>query len=338
MSRIEKIIATISLLIFCASSIVIFSYDKLFKAEPQGQIIARVDSAKEGSLVKSPDSHEYREIKKDDPIINGDNIISGKNSEILVKFINGPKLVIGEESLISLREVEGQPDLMIEKGSFSGTFEQGDVLDVLTNNEIITLNGEKDTQFSVTHTEGGETEIGSFDKELKVEYNGEKFSLTNTQASVSKKKGFVSQDSPTSTNSKNSKSANAEGGLGNDKSISIDPTVNKQGMALAPPYPKEGHIFLHKTGGKIPVFPKTHCKGPCELSISVNGKKSVKNVFARDMIPFVYINIKADTQAKVIWKFSDGGEEIEGTFDVLIHNSDNFQKAFDKKLPVEIIN
>ena len=336
MSRIEKIIAVVSLIIFCASLFGIFGYEKLFKNNKDKHVIARIESVSENGRVKSNDSHKYREIKENDAIVNGDNIISGKNSKILVKFVNGPRLMIGEESLISLREVDGQPDLKIEKGSFSGTFEEGDMLDVLTNNEVITLNGDKDTQFSIAQSEIGETEIGSYDKELNVEYRGEKFSLKNEKAAVSLKRGFTTKKSFSQNGDSTANSGSNDAQQVND--IEIDNSVQKQGLSLEPPYPKEDQMFLHNNGGTIPIYPKTKCKGPCELAISLNGKKTIKKVFARDVIPLVYLDVQANTQARVNWKFSDGGDELEGTFEILKNNSENFQKAFDKKIPVEIMN
>ncbi|MCB0392265.1 MAG: hypothetical protein KDD58_13315 [Bdellovibrionales bacterium] len=332
MSKTEKFLVTFSLLVFCASMFGIFGYNKIFNKGSSQQIIARVERVSKGTRVKSPDSFEYREVKVNDPIVNGDNIISDKNSDIAVKFLNGPRLIIGEESLISLRQVDGQPDLKIEKGSFSGTFDEGDILDVLTNDEVITLNGEKDTQFSVSHTKEGETEIGSFDKELKIEYRGEKFTLKNDKASVSRTQGLKPRTPQPKSLAKDNKLS------GQEKGISIDEPIQKQGMSLSPPYPKDNHIFLHKTGGKIPVYPKAQCKGACELKVSLNGKNEIKKVFARDMVPIIYLSVEPGSQAQVNWKFSDGGDETEGTFEVLENNADNFQKAFDKKLPVEVMN
>lgn len=337
MNKIEKVIVSFAFIIFVGSVGAILGYESFFNKSVDKQIIATVESVTNHSLVKSPDGHEYKELKANDPISNGDNLLSGKDSKIQVKFINGPRIMVGEESTLSLRQIDGQPDLKIDKGSFSGTFEEGDVLDVLTQNEVITLNGESDTQFSIAHAETGEVEIGSFDKDLEVEYKGEKFNLKNEKASVSKKEGLKQNQKTSAKNSDslNNKLQNPNSGPG----ISIDDiSESKKSVALSAPFPKENHIFLHNKGGKILVFPKAQCKGPCEIEISLNEDKKIKKVFSRDMAPVMYLKIEPGSQAVVNWKFSDGGDELKGAFQVLLNNSENFQKAIDKKLPVEVLN
>ncbi len=338
-TKTEKFLIFISLTIFVMSASAIFGYEYLFRLKEDKQVIARVESASNDSLIKAPDGHEYKQLKENDPITNGDNLLSGKGSKILVKFINGPRIVIGEESTLSIRQIDGQPDLRIEKGSFSGSFEEGDVLDVLTQNEVITLSGEKDTQFSVAHAEGGEVEIGSFDGNLGVEYKGEKFQLNKERASISKRGRFkplrsTSQPSKKTTTADQNKNSETTG----ISEATLETSKAAQNAALSAPFPQENHIFLHKTGGKILVYPQAQCKGACELEISLEGKNKIKKVFARDMVPLMYLKVESGTQAKVNWKFSDGGEDLVGNFEILINNSENFQKAVDKKLPVEVLN
>ncbi|MBT4761197.1 MAG: hypothetical protein HOO06_05805 [Bdellovibrionaceae bacterium] len=330
MKKTDKFLITLSLIIFAAAIFAVADYDRLFNRSSSKKIIARVESVSKDSLIKSPDAFEYKQLKVNDPITNGDNLFSGDESEILVKFINGPRVVIGKESTISFRQVDGQPDLKIDKGSFSGTFEEGDMLDVSTDNEVITLNGNKDTQFSISQIKNGNLEIGSFSKDLQVEHKGKKITLKNEKASISPGKGLQSNKKTSSTPVKNLATANE---------VSLDtPKKKKTGLVNKAPYPKSNHIFLHKTGGTIPVYPKALCKGACTLSVSLNGQQTLQKAFQRDMIPVMYLKVKPKTTAKVVWTFNDGGDDITGEFEILINNQENFQKAFDKKSPVEVMN
>lgn len=333
MKNTDKTVAIISSLVLIGSIAALMGYDKVLeKKEPQ-EVIATVESATSDGLIKSSDSHDYKPLKNNDVILNGDNVISGKNSKILLKFANGPRIMIGEESVLALRQIDGMPDLKIEKGSFSGSFEDGDMMDVLTNNEVISLSGSKDTQFSVAHIENGDVEIGSFDGDLSVEYKGEKFVLNKDKASVSKKTGWR-QSTSVQKNQKTNETVKPTG-------IALDETEvlkKTQSVALVAPFPKPDHIFLHNSGGKVLVYPQNQCKGACELEISLEGKEKIKKRFARDMVPLMYLRIEPGTQAKVTWKFSDGGNDVTGKFEILVNNSQNFQKAIDKKLPVEVLN
>ncbi len=330
MKSSDKIFLSLAFLLFCASVFGIYAYNKIFTLSSDKKIIARVEKASKDSLVKSPDNYEYKTLKANDPITNGDKLLSGKDSEILVKFVDGPRVSIGKESDVSLREINGQPDLKIDKGSFSGTFVKGKAIDVFTKDEVVRLNGEKDTQFSIAQKKDGDLEIGSYNKELEVEYKGKKTSLKNEKVAVSPSKG-VQSNKKKSAVAKNSKPSS--GGLSFDS-----PQDKKTGLALEAPYPKNNQIFLHKEGGTIAVFPKTKCKGACTINISLNGQKEKIKTFERNMTPVMYLKVQPQAEAKVTWTFNDGGKDINGEFEFLINNQSNFKKAFNKRLPIEVLN
>lgn len=197
LGKIEWLLIGTASIVLVASIALHSTYKQLFfseKVSPE-DVIAKVVSSSKNTRRRSPDSFEFKELKPDDVLANGDYIFSGEGSQIMVKFVNGPRIMIGEQSLIVLREIDGQPDLKIEQGAISGAFEESEEIEILTEKEAVILNGEKDSQFTVSYMEGGGLEIGSFDRNVQIEYNGKKVNLKNQKAVVSKSAGVKIKDS-----------------------------------------------------------------------------------------------------------------------------------------------
>ncbi|MEQ1875406.1 MAG: hypothetical protein ABL958_02090 [Bdellovibrionia bacterium] len=325
---------------FVSSVAALFAYNRYLATMPNlhDDVIAYVESVNPGTKRRSSNRFEFQEISEAEPLGNGDYIHSTEGSELLLKFNNGPRILIGEKSLIGLRQIEGTTELKVEKGAFSGTFGESDTIEVVTENDLVTLNGEQESQFAVAYSVNSGLEISSFDQELKVEYNGKSASIKNQTAKVSQKggievkqgRGVAGTGSPTKVNAATPPQL--------PQGVEVDQTPVDPNTNVTAPYPQADQMFFHVKGGSIPVFPKATCSGPCEVKIFINGTEAMSKLFARDAAPLIRLKIAPGMEAKVRWEFSDGGQKSEGSFEVRLNNKENFEKAFATKQPVEVLN
>lgn len=316
---------------FMLSVAALAAYDRLFAkiaAAPE-DAIAFVESVSPVIKHRPANRLEFREIKSSELLGNGDYIYSGEGSRIILKFMKGPRILIGEKSVISLRQNEGTPELKVENGTFSGTFEESESIDVVTENDMVTLNGETESQFAVSYLPDNGLEVSSYDRELGVEFNGKSASLNNQTAKLSQKKGIEVK--------------NAQGALEAEKpqlpkGLEIGDSSAAPLIGLKPPYPPARQVFFHSKGGSILVFPKAACSGPCEVRLFIDGAEAVTKRFNRDAAPVLNVKVAAGMQAQVRWEFSDGGQKTEGVFEIRMNSKDNFEKAFANQYPVEVMN
>ncbi|MCC7402758.1 MAG: hypothetical protein IT288_00035 [Bdellovibrionales bacterium] len=345
LSKVELLLIGAAAIILVASLVLHATYKDIFFSSKVSSedVIARVVTSSNNTRRRSPESFEFKEIKKDDVLANGDYIFSGEGSQIMVKFQNGPRIMIGEQSLIVLRELDGNPDLKLEQGAISGAFEEGSEIEIMTEKEAVILNGEKDSQFYVSYLNGGGLEIGSFDRNIQLEYNGKKVSLKNQKATIFKSAGIKVKDTGTGEDSAKQPDQASQAPAPDAQprmpsGLDVGTPNNAGRITLNPPYPQQNHVFIHKKGGQIPIFPKQQCQGSCELKLNVDGKSAVIKKFQRDMVPFIFLTVQPDIEAKIHWEFSDGSEVVSGDFQVRKNNKENFQDAFKRQLPVEIMN
>ena len=348
LGKIEWLLIGIASVVLVSSIILRSTYKEIFfseKIDPD-DVIAKVVSSSKNTRRRSPDSFEFKELEKEDVLANGDSIFSGEGSQLMVKFVNGPRIIIGEQSLIVLREIDGHPDLKIEKGAISGAFTEDDEIEILTEKEGVILNGEKDSQFFVSYMEGGGLEIGSFDRNIKVQHNGKTVNIKNQKAIVHKSVGGMKVKESTGsegggdgkvTDSKDAQPP-ADTQPRMPSGLDVNTPENANRITLNPPYPQQNHVFVHNTGGQIPIYPKLQCQGDCELKLSINGKPGLTKTFRRDMVPFVFLQVKPGIEADVRWDFSDGTHSTSGTFKVRKNNQQNFKDAFQRQFPVEVMN
>lgn len=337
--KTEQILIVLSVLVCAVSVGLIVTYEKFFVkfATDPDDVIAKVESTSRTAKRRIPTGFEFQDLKQSDGLGNGDYIFSGDGSSVLLKFNNGPRIMLGENSLIVLREIDGTPELRVENGAFSGSFQDSDTVEVMTKKDIVILNGDKDATFSVAFLPGVGLQIASFDHEVKIEYNGKKMAIKNQKATVSKDRGIEVSSGDTSGN-KSRDTASTSKPLEMPKGLEVETMDKDTAVAFNPPYPQNNQMFFHTKGGSIPVFPKKACTGTCEIKLFVNGKEAAAKTFDRDKIPLINLKVQADTEAQVRWEFSDGGQKTDGSFQILHNNKANFQKAFATKSPVEIMN
>lgn len=319
-----------------------FTYQEMFFSSKvsKADAIAEVISSTSDTRRRTPESFDFQKIKSDSALGNGDYIYSGEGSQVTVRFINGTRILIGEQSLVVLREVNGIPDLLIEQGAISGAFESDGEIEVQTKQESVILNGEKDAQFYVTYLKDSGLEIGSLERRIRIQYKGEQVDLVKSKARVSKNSGIQAEKSEEESlaSSKPTDTSTAPAPTGMPDGMGLAEEEAKARITLAPPYPKNDQIFLHSAGGRIPVFPKLQCQGACEIRLSVNGKPAVSKKFERDMVPFIFLTVQPGIEAGISWEFVDGNEVVNGSFEVLKNTEAGFQKAFQAKKAVEVMN
>lgn len=346
-SNIEKALVMLSAVLFVASITFLVYFETLFNkrsVHPDDQI-ARVMSTNQQVRRRMPMSFEFDNLEEGDVIGSGDSIFSGDNSQIMLKFNKGSQLVIGEQSLVVLREVDGKMDMKIEKGGISGALAESEEIEIQAAEESVTINGEKDAQFSVSYKPGLGMEIISFDKNINVKYKGDEVQLKDKKAFVSDKEGMKttkwssnpstgreSRD-PTSTQSNDE-----EAPPGLPDGIDIENVKKAIELTLSAPFPASNQAFMHNHGGQIPIFPKQQCTQKCELKVYVNSKLAIVKKFEKNQLPIVHLKIEKNIEAKINWTFSDGEENSKGNFQILRYNEENFTKALKNQLPVEIIN
>lgn len=340
-SPIEKILVTLSCSIFVSAIIFLIYFESLFakrKIHPDDKI-AEVISTDQQVRRRMPMSFEFDEVKSGDIIGNGDSIFSGDNSKIMLKFLKGSQLVIGEQSLVVLREFNGKVDMKIEKGGVSGSLGESEEIEIKANQESVTINGEKDAQFSVSYKPGIGMEVISFDRSINVKYRGDQVALKDKKALINNKKGIQ-----TSRNTHTDGRARDPANNSEDVKPSLPEGVNtgleKNHMPLTyeAPFPPNNHVFLHSNGGQIPIFPKVQCIDGCTIEIGFDNKPAVKQNFSKNTVPILFLKIETNVQSNVSWSFHDGPEYSSGSFNVWIHNEENFSKALKNQMQIEVIN
>ncbi|MCB0357575.1 MAG: hypothetical protein KDD40_11235 [Bdellovibrionales bacterium] len=345
-SSIEKILVVLSTLLFTSAIVVLFYFEKIF---PKNQIhpddkIAEVVKVEQKVRRRMPMSFEFDNLEEGDVIGNGDSIFSGDNSQIMVKFLKGSQLIIGEQSLVVLREIDGKLDLKIDKGNVSGSLSESEEIEIQAEDESVTINGEKDAQFSVSYKPGMGMEIISYDKNVKVKYRGNEVEMKNKKAIVSDKKGIEINK-------------NSLGGGKDAKEVVVDRPQDlevpaklprgvevddvkmyKKKIALGAPFPVANQVFLHSKGGQIPIFPKEQCIEGCNLTLQLNGQTAMNKSFAKNTVPLIYLKVDPNIHAEVDWQFTDGTDKFSGKFTIEKNNEENMSKALINQYPVEVIN
>ncbi|MCB0389944.1 MAG: hypothetical protein KDD58_01580 [Bdellovibrionales bacterium] len=344
-STIEKALVVLSSLLFSTAVVSLFYFESIFKknmVNPEDKI-AQVVSVNQEVKRRMPMNFEFGNLKEGDYIGNGDSIFSGDNSQIMVKFLKGSQLIIGEQSLVVLRELNGKMDMKIEKGGVSGALQESDEIEIKAEDESVTINGEKDAQFSVSYKPGLGMEIISYDKNLKVKYRGDEMEMKNKKAIVSDKKGIEIKETTGGKDNLARKTASNEDNYDMPpkmpKGVDVDDVkLKEKQIALSAPFPALNQIFLHAKGGQIPIFPKEQCLEGCELNLLINKKPALKKDFPKNSIPIIHVKIEPNIEAKIQWTFKDGEKITSGAFEVKKNNELNFSKALQNKVPVEVMN
>jgi hypothetical protein len=348
-SSTERIFIILSGFILLLSISTLAYYEKIFhknKVHADDQI-AEVVYSDNSVRRRTPMSYGFDQLEEHDYIGTGDAVFSGKDSQVLIKFKQGSMLVIGEQSLVILRELNGKLDIKIEKGSISGSLDNVEVIEVQAAEDSVTIYGEKEAEFSVSYKPGLGMEIMGFEKNIKINYRGKEVNLKNKKAFVSKKSGVETSDKvassdddtgarkPAATDPKETAPA-AVPSLPNGVAVA-EPKKNNS-LILIAPFPASNQMFFHTTGGQIAVFPKKDCIDSCTISISINEKPGVIKAFKPGEVPILYLKIKPKFQADVTWVFRDGAEATNGNFSVSPNNEANFGKALLQNRQIEVIN
>lgn len=347
-SSIEKVLVVLSSILFISAIVILVNFESLFKRKfvhPDDKI-AEVIKVDQQVKRRMPMSFEFDNLEEGQTIGNGDSIFSGDNSQIMVKFLKGSQLVIGEQSLVVLREVGGKLDMKIEKGGVSGALSESEEIEIKADDESVTINGEKDAQFSVSYKPGLGMEIVSYEKNLNVKYRGDEVKMKNKRAVVSNKKGIEIQKNSYNSKAKDKdlSSTTPEDNLDltppkMPKGLDVEElNVKSKPVALSAPFPELNHVFLHTKGGQIPIFPQEQCMEKCTLELKINGATALKKDFTKNSLPLVYLMIEANIEAEISWTFTDGETLTSGVFEVKKNNEDNFSKALTNRQPAEVMN
>ena len=347
-SSIERVLVVISSLLFLCSIFVLINFENLSqrKSVHPDDKIAEVVKTEKHVKRRMPMSFEFDSLEPGDIIGNGDSIFSGDGSQIMVKFLKGTQLVIGEQSLVVLREIDGKLDMKIKKGDVSGALAESEEIEIKTEDDSVTINGEKDAQFTVSYKPGLGLEIISFEKNLNVKYRGDEIQMKNKKAIVNNKKGIrVNQTSSLDNDGRETASNNASEDNNKllpqmPKGVEVDDLrIKGRQLNLAAPFPKNQQIFLHTTGGQVPIFPKEQCLSEkCTLEVKINNQTALIRDFRKNTVPLLYLKIEPNVQAEVSWTFTDSKEKIESKFEILKNNEQNFSKALQNQRQVEVIN
>lgn len=347
-SSIEKILVVLSAIFFISAIIILANFENIFKRKfvhPDDKI-AEVIKVDQQVKRRMPMSFEFDNLEEGQPIGNGDSIFSGDNSQIMVKFLKGSQLVIGEQSLVVLREVDGKIDMKIEKGGISGALSESDEIEIKAEDDSVTINGEKDAQFSVSYKPGLGMEIVSYEKNLNVKYRGDEIKMKNKRAVVSNKKGIEIQKKLSDSNAKDTEMASTTPEDNMDleppkmpKGVGVEElSIKSKPIALAAPFPEQNQVFLHNKGGQIPIYPKEQCMEGCSLDLKINGAMALKKNFAKNSVPLVFLVIEAKIEAEIVWILTDGETITTGKFEVKKNNEANFSKALTNRQPAEVMN
>jgi hypothetical protein len=343
-SSIEKMLVIVSCSLFASAIVFLIYFESMFnkKGVHPDDKIAQVIKADQQVRRRMPMSFEFDQLKEGDNIGNGDSIFSGDNSQIMVKFLKGSQLVIGEQSLVVLREIDGKVDMKIEKGGVSGSLAESEEIEIKANQESVTINGEKDAQFTVSYKPGLGMEIISFDKNINVKYRGNEVALKDKKAFVSNKKGIetASQNNNTDGRDPRNPASRDPNDVPPEMPSGIELEDDKKIIPLthSAPFPPNNQVFLHTTGGQVPIYPKEQCVDGCVLEIGLNGKPAVKKDFAKNSVPLIFLKIEPKIQADVTWVFRDGVENSKGHFIIRQNNETNISEAIKGQMQIEVIN
>ena len=115
----DKILIVVSILISAVSFYLFRNVDLV--TDNSGQVketIAKVISFENDVKSKPLDSFSWFEIKNDLDIRSGDSLLAMADSSALVKFIDGPELIIGENSLLKIEKRDKNTFLEMSMGQF----------------------------------------------------------------------------------------------------------------------------------------------------------------------------------------------------------------------------
>ncbi len=350
-SSAERILIFLSGALLMLVIMILASYEKIFtknKVHADDQI-GSVMYSDNSVRRRIPMSYGFDGLNEGDLIGTGDSIFSDKGSQVLIKFNQGSMIMVGEQSLVILRELDGKLDLKIEKGGISGQLEDVEVIEIQAAEESVTIYGEKEAEFSVSYKPGLGMEIIGFEKNINVKYRGNEVNLKDQKAIVSKKNGVKTSKRDKSNDGgrdpkkpkeeeKTAEKAPPPEPAKPPKGVDVEKPKEDLSLTLVAPFPSNDQIFFHNTGGKIAVFPKKDCIDGCSLKVAFNGKPGVEQKFGRGSVPILILKIKPKFQSKVTWEFKDGAESSHGFFEVLPNNEANFGKALLQNKKIEVIN
>jgi hypothetical protein len=100
----------------------------------------------------------------------------------------------------------------------------------------------------------------------------------------------------------------------------------------------KNHVFLHTTGGHIPLFPKAQCIDGCRLEIILNKNSKLEQDFERNSVPIIFLKIEPNIDAEITWTFRDGPEFVKGSFFVWKRSDESFSKALKLQYKMEVVN
>ena len=342
LSLIEKIVFFGAFLSFIASTTTYFYFDQIFfKPLIHAEDIIGDLRKKAGNVSrKTPDMFEFASIYVQDPLGNGDSVLTDPGATAAVHLNNESVIHVAPESLVVFREKDGEFNIKIEKGKVSADISKDSKIEFQTDEEAINVDGKEFNSLEISYKE----EVGIEVSDLVPRKVSE--TVTDKQEEALPRKPSSTSVKSSSRNSKTNS---------NDKipDQSKEPLLpknfkNKQLALVKPesvfkkkyqaPYPSEGQTFLHKGPASIVVFPKNKCQQLCRVEVTLPGQKPVIRTFEPDRLPILTIPIVRDFSNRIQWKIVEGSESNTGSFEVRPFNSEEFKKALSAGKNIEVLD
>tara|TARA_B110001454_G_scaffold219202_1_gene251947 strand:+ start:25770 stop:27953 length:2184 start_codon:yes stop_codon:yes gene_type:complete len=194
-NRTDKVILVLAIAIMCVFSYFLYDDSFLFQnRESRNSKIGYINQAKNDVRLRASDSFTWNSAHKSEVVFERDSVFTGKRSQTQIDLVDGSKIFLNENSLVTLVSKNGNLELNLRYGNIQTEIVQSSKLELKAGSQKILLNKEsKTSKLEIKKTKFGLTKIKLISGKLSVKQttNSNVEALVPEQPLVIKPTGVV---------------------------------------------------------------------------------------------------------------------------------------------------
>ncbi len=199
-NRTDKAILILAIAIMCVFSYFLYDDSFLFQnRESRNAKIGFINLAENDVRLRASDSFTWNTARKSEVVFERDSVFTGKHSQTQINLVDGSKIFLNENSLVTLVSKNGNLELNLRYGNIQTEIVQSSKLELKAGSQKILLKKESSTsKLEIKRPKFGLTKIKLLSGKLSVKQTANSITeeLVPEQTLVIKPTGVVQKPAP----------------------------------------------------------------------------------------------------------------------------------------------
>lgn len=145
-NRTDKLILSFALAVMCVFSYFLYDDSFLFRdRESRNAKIGNLRTAENDVRLRASDSFTWNSAKKAEVVFERDSVFTGKRSQTQIDLVDGSKIFLNENSLVTLIAKNGKLELNLRYGNIQAEIKKSSKLELKAASQQIILKKESDS-------------------------------------------------------------------------------------------------------------------------------------------------------------------------------------------------